>query len=194
MNKIQLVFALPLRKSSTMKHLPFLETERLILRPIALDDAVEFFEMDSQPEVHTYLQEAPLESIDEAINLINNLHLQYNKFGIGRIAIIDKSTYEFIGWTGFKYIPAGEAINNQQDYLDFGYRLRKQSWGKGYATEAALACMNFFHEKLADFKINAITHIDNQVSKHILEKVGFEVKETFNLSPSNVQCYWYELK
>ena len=177
-----------------MKHLPFLETERLILRPITLDDVVEFYEMDSQPEVHQYLRDEPLESIDEAINLINSLHVQYNKFGIGRIAVIDKSTYEFIGWTGFKYIPSETPINNQSDYLDFGYRLRKESWGKGYATEAAMACMKFFNEKLSEFKINAITDVENEVSRHILEKLGFEIQETFEFSPSKAKCYWYKLK
>lgn len=177
-----------------MKHLPFLETERLILRPITLEDTAEYYEMDSQPEVHTFLRDKPLESLDDAINLINSLHVQYNKFGIGRIAVIDKETYEFIGWTGFKYIPEEDAINNQYDYLDFGYRLRKESWGKGYATEAAEACLEFFKEKLNDFKINAITHVDNQVSKHILEKVGFTITDTFHLDYANIDCYWYELK
>jgi len=177
-----------------MKYLPFLETEHLILRPITLEDAVEFYEMDSQPEVHTYLQEAPLETIDEAINLINHLHHQYHQYGIGRVAVIDKSTYEFIGWTGFKYIPKNEPINQQSDYLDFGYRLRKESWGKGYATEAAQACLQYFHEKLYDFKIHALTHVDNNASRHILEKIGFEIEETFELHPSQTKCYWYKLK
>lgn len=176
-----------------MKHLPFIETERLILRPITLSDAAEYYEMDSQPEVHLFLHDEPLQSVDDAINLINNLHLQYHRFGIGRIAIIDKATYEFIGWTGFKYIDEQHAINHHYDYLDFGYRLRKESWGKGFATEAAKACMDFFNDKLNQFNINAITHVDNQVSKHILEKVGFTVKETFHLDDSSIEYYWYAL-
>lgn len=39
-----------------MNYLPTLETERLIIRPITMDDLQDFYEMDSQPEVHTFLR------------------------------------------------------------------------------------------------------------------------------------------
>ncbi len=43
-----------------MKYLPTLDTERLIIRPITIDDVDDFFEMDSQPEVHTFLRGQPI--------------------------------------------------------------------------------------------------------------------------------------
>jgi len=175
-----------------MKHLPFLETERLILRPITLEDTFEFYEMDSQPEVHTYLRDLPLKTIEEALNLINGLRVQYNKYGIGRVAVIDKSTFRFIGWTGFKYIL--DSYNNHTNYLDFGYRLRKEAWDKGFATEAAMACIEYYKEALTHFKIHAMTHHENKASKHVLEKVGFQVTEEFIPDNSKIKCYWYDLK
>ena len=50
-----------------MKYLPTLETERLIIRPITMDDLQDFYEMDSQPEVHTFLKNQPIKTIKNAI-------------------------------------------------------------------------------------------------------------------------------
>lgn len=175
-----------------MKYLPFLETERLIIRPITLDDTMEFFEMRSQPEVHTYLRDKTLNTIDEALNLLNSIRLQYQKFGIGRVAVIEKSTFRFIGWTGFKFIV--DTYNNHSKYLDFGYRLKKEAWDKGYATEAANTCMKYYYEALKHFNMHAMTHEKNEASKKVLEKVGFEISDEFILKDTNTKCLWYDLK
>ncbi len=177
-----------------MKYLPTLETERLIIRPITLDDLQDFYEMDSQPEVHIYLKNQPIKTIDETKVNIDNLLLKYETLGISRLAVIEKESGKMIGWTGFKYIEEKEAINNRFDFLDFGYRYRKETWGKGYATEAAKACIDFYRENMTELKLNAITHVDNAASRNVLEKVGFRVTETFHFEVWNLDCYWYEFK
>ena len=177
-----------------MKYLPTLETERLIIRPITLDDLQDFYEMDSQPEVHIYLKNQPIKTIDETKVNIDILLLKYETLGISRLAVIEKESGKMIGWTGFKYIEEKEAINNRFDFLDFGYRYRKETWGKGYATEAAKACIDFYRENMTELKLNAITHVDNAASRNVLEKVGFRVTETFHFEVWNLDCYWYEFK
>ncbi len=177
-----------------MKYLPTLETERLIIRPITLDDLQDFYEMDSQPEVHIYLKNQPIKTIDETKVNIDNLLLKYETLGISRLAVIEKESGKMLGWTGFKYIEEKEAINNRFDFLDFGYRYRKETWGKGYATEAAKACIDFYRENMTELKLNAITHVDNAASRNVLEKVGFRVTETFHFEVWNLDCYWYEFK
>ncbi|WP_313374625.1 GNAT family N-acetyltransferase [Chishuiella sp.] len=177
-----------------MNYTPVLETDRLIIRPITIDDLQAYYEMDSQPEVHTFLRAAPLQSLDETKDVINALLEQYEKFGVARVAVIEKETNQFIGWTGFKFIEEKEAIDNKFDYLDFGYRFRKEAWGKGYATEAAKACMDYYKNNMTHFKLNAITHVDNSASRHVLEKIGFEVTHSFPLVNWGIECYWYELK
>ena len=177
-----------------MKYLPTLETERLIIRPITLDDLQDFYEMDSQPEVHIYLKNQPIKTIDETKVNIDNLLLKYETLGISRLAVIEKESGKMIGWTGFKYIEEKDAINNRFDFLDFGYRYRKETWGKGYATEAAKACIDFYRENMTELKLNAITHVDNAASRNVLEKVGFRVTETFHFEVWNLDCYWYEFK
>lgn len=173
-----------------MKYVPTLETERLIIRPITLDDVEEFYAMDSQPEVHLYLNRSPLKSNEEAKDYIKGLLQQYETHGIGRVAVIEKATNQLIGWTGFKFIEA--PMNDRINFLDFGYRYRKESWGKGYATEAALACIAFYYKNLTHIPLHASTHVDNQASRKVLEKVGFKITDTFKFTIWDIDCYWYE--
>ena len=177
-----------------MKYLPILETERLIIRPISMGDLDGLFEMDSQPEVHIYLKNEPIKTIDQTKKIIEDLVIQYEKLGHGRLAVIEKESGNFIGWTGFKYIEEKDKINNKIDFLDFGYRYKKEVWGKGYATEAAKACIDFYNQNMKEIKLNALTHIDNIASRKVLEKVGFQVTETFHFDLWNLDCYWYEFK
>lgn len=174
-----------------MKYLPILETERLIIRPITLDDLQGFYEMDSQPEVHTYLKKEPATAIEDTKLVIEDLLNQYQQHGTARVAVVEKSTNQFIGWTGFKFMD--EETNGKIYFLDFGYRFRKETWGKGYATEAALACMDFYHQHLSHFQLHAMTDIDNKASRNVLEKAGFKVTDTFHLTVWGIDCYWYDL-
>ena len=79
------------------------ETKRLIVRDLEELDSKGIFELDSDPEVHKYLGNKPIKTIREAEEVVNSIRKQYDKNGIGRWAIIDKSSEEFIGWTGLKY-------------------------------------------------------------------------------------------
>jgi RimJ/RimL family protein N-acetyltransferase len=75
----------------------FVETERLILREMLPEDEKGMFELDSDPEVHRYLGNNPVKSIDQVRNIINSVRLQYKENGIGRWAVIEKASNEFIG-------------------------------------------------------------------------------------------------
>ena len=112
-----------------------IETDRLILRELTADDASGMFEMDSNPEVHRYLGNKPVTSIEQSIRDIEFVRRQYRENGIGRWAVILKSTGQFIGWSGLKLIT--EPVNGQTNYYDVGYRFIKKHWGNGYATESA---------------------------------------------------------
>src|ERR1700690_3639961 len=106
------------------------ETPRLFLRHFTEEDAPLIYQLNSDPEIVKYVHEPVLDNEDQAKEiLINNILPQY-KLNLGRWAIHTKSDYEFIGWCGLKYI-------KETEKTDFGYRLLKTAWGKGYATEAA---------------------------------------------------------
>ena len=127
----------------------YLETKRLILREIQKTDIDGFFKLDSNKKVHQYLGNNPIKTIKQAEENIEFIHQQYKELGIGRFACIEKSTGKFIGWSGL-LLNTGEKekLNNHQNFIDIGYRLIPEFWGKGYASESAFACLDFGFKKM----------------------------------------------
>ena len=105
-----------------------IETERLYFRKFTAADDVNIFELDADPEVHEYLGKKPIQSLSEAQAVISFIIKQYVDNGIGRLAIIEKETGNFIGWGGFKLIT--EPTNQHLNYHDLGYRFIKKILGK----------------------------------------------------------------
>jgi ribosomal-protein-alanine N-acetyltransferase len=155
----------------------YLETERLIIREIITDDVDGMFELDSNSEVHKYLGNQPLKTQEESLAMIEFIRQQYVDFGIARWAMIEKATGNFMGWTGFKFI--NEVVNGHINYYDLGYRMIPQYWNKGYATEAAKACLEFNATQLKLKPVYAIADDGNSASKNVLVKAGFIPAETF---------------
>lgn len=166
-----------------------IETKRLILRPITSADAQDFFELDSNPKVHVFLGKKPVKTIRESEAMIANIIEQYKNNGVGRIAMIEKTTNEFIGWAGLKY---EQNLRKEFNYYDLGYRLKEQFWGKGYATEAAFATLNYGFNDLKLKEIGAAADINHIASNTILKKIGMKSSETFKYEGDT--CNWYTLK
>lgn len=166
------------------------ETERLILREIEFTDENDLFEMDSDPEVHLYIENNPVKSIDEIKKVIELLKKQYQENGIARWAVVLKKTNECIGWAGLKYFKT--PLNNHSNFYELGYRFKKKHWQKGFATESSKAILDFGFKNLNIDKIFAITHPDNLNSKKVLSKLGFDYIETFDYDGDLTD--WFELK
>lgn len=167
----------------------YIETERLIIRALLPTDIEGIFALDSDPEVHQYLGNQPVQTKEQAAEVLAFIRQQYVTNGIARWAIIDKETQDFIGWTGFKYIT--DVTNSHQNYYDLGYRLRKKYWGKGIATESAIACLDYGFNQL-DFKeVFAMADCANVGSNTILTKLGFTRKEAFDFE--GTLHNWYHL-
>lgn len=167
----------------------FVETKRLILREILPTDIDGLFELDSDPDVHTYLGNKPIKDKKEIVEIINFIRQQYKDNGIGRWAIIDKKTNSFIGWTGLKLVT--ELTNNHQNYYELGYRLIKKYWGQGIATETAFASLEFAFNKLKTEEVYAIADCKNDGSNRILQKVGLQFIETFDFK--GIKHNWYKI-
>lgn len=164
-----------------------IETERFLLRDVELTDVEGIFQLDSDPEVHQFLGKKPIKTLDEALEVVKYIRGQYEKNKIGRWAIIDKENNDFIGWTGLKY----EENVKEFGYYDLGYRLRKEYWGQGIASETALLCLNYGFEQLKLGKIVGAADVDNLASNKILSKVGLKFIETFEYDGKLHN--WYEL-
>lgn len=168
----------------------FAETERLILRELEYMDENDLFVMDSDPEVHLYIENNPVKSIDEVTKVIEMLKKQYQENGIARWAVVDKSTNECVGWSGLKYF--NQTLNNHNNFYELGYRFKKKHWGKGFATESSTAILDYGFKNLNTDTIYAITDPKNENSKKVLTKLGFDFKETFDYEGDPTD--WFELK
>jgi len=166
-----------------------LETDRLLLREFQLSDAAAFFAMDSNPKVHQYLWNKPVQKIEETYEIIDFVQKQYLDNGIGRFAIILKETNEFIGWAGLKYNT--EPVNNKTNFYDIGYRLDEKFWGKGYASEASMAWLNYAFETMNLKTLEAAAHTENVASNRILQKMGMQMTEQY--LEDGISWNWYTL-
>lgn len=142
-----------------------LETERLILRNFSLDDAALIYELNKDPDVTRYTGD-PVTSIEQAEKILRETILpQYTNYNHGRWVVLVKPGLEFIGWCGLKARP-------ERNEIDLGYRFLKKSWGKGYATEAAIACLEYGFKSLGMKRIVGRAMPDNIASLKVLEKCG----------------------
>jgi len=168
----------------------FFETERLILREILPTDIEGMYELDSDPDVHRYLGNNPVSDKGQTSEIIDSIRQQYIDNGIGRWAIIDKETNDFVGWSGLKYIT--EEINGHHHFYDLGYRLVKRYWGKGIATEAAISSLQYGFKMLDIREVFAMVNCENEESNKILTKVGFTFVNVFELD--DIRCNWYKME
>nr|WP_294779839.1 GNAT family N-acetyltransferase [uncultured Flavobacterium sp.] len=167
-----------------------IETERLVLRPFELSDAEGMFELDSNPNVHLFVGNRPVKHIEESVEYIKIVQKQYETVGIGRWAVVLKETNEFIGWSGIKYIT--DEINKHKDFYELGYRFIEKHWGKGYATEAGKAFVDFAFNEMKVEALYAYADAGNEGSRKILEKLGFHFVNSFEYN-EEIEV-WYELK
>ncbi|RXM46736.1 GNAT family N-acetyltransferase [Flavobacterium sp. YO64] len=167
-----------------------IETERLLLREVIVSDVDGMFELDSNPNVHIYIGKKPVTTIEQSAAYIENLQQQYKDFGTGRWAVILKETNEFLGWSGIKFIT--DEINNHKNFYEIGYRFIEKHWGKGYATEAGKAFIEYAFDNLKVDAVYAYADAGNDNSRKILEKLGLRYVNSFEYQEELE--VWYELK
>lgn len=144
-----------------------LETERLVFREWTLDDTPALFEICSDADVMRYIGTGkPYTTPDEAEKFLQWAVAYQKENGFCRWALIEKASGKIMGSCGFAY-PHG------MPEPELGYLFHRAFWGKGFATEAARACLNYGFEKLGFREIIAITDLENTASQRVLEKIGF---------------------
>lgn len=168
-----------------------IETKHLILRHLSLSDVHGIFELDSNPTVHKYLGNKPIATIEEAEKNIKSNIRQHKERGIARWAAIEKSSGDFIGWSGLR-LNNDLTYNNTTNFYDIGYRFIPRYWGKGYATESSIIALDYFFNTMKKGLLIGIAEVENIASNRVLEKIGLQFKEDFLID--GVIANWYELK
>jgi ribosomal-protein-alanine N-acetyltransferase len=153
--------------SSHTHYVPEIETERLQLRPLGVGDLDAWHrQIFSDPRVTRYLpvrEPIPREAAVE--RLVSHVE-SWQTRGFGVWAVLEKASKQLLGHSGFVTPEAA-------DRIELIYALGQDWWGKGFATEAAAACLRHGFEVLDFKKIAALSFPENEPSIHVMLKLGF---------------------
>lgn len=142
-----------------------LDLPNLLLRPLSMEDLPDYHEYSSDPETLKYDYPAH-ENIEESRVMLIKWHLSNPA---GRYGIFLKSEDKIIGNINFS------PIDNE---FFIGFTINKKYWRKGYGTEALTALANLAFQKTEIKQIMAEINTENQASKALLRKVGFQLKKS----------------
>jgi RimJ/RimL family protein N-acetyltransferase len=145
-----------------------IETDRLIIRPFKIDDAYEAQKWFHDVDVMRWIPNGPDKSFTQTKNRIQKYIDHYLIYGFSKFIIIDKNSNQPIGDAGLMKLDGTE-------FIELGYRLKKEYWGMGIATETASNIIKnaFQVDKLEN--IHAIIEPENIFSIHIItNKLNFE--------------------
>ncbi len=156
-----------------------LESERLLLRPLAETDLDIAFEIFTDPAAMQYVGETY--SRDRVVEELPTAMRRGGGGCIGIWCVIDRVTQEKIGTALLLPLPVEEKDTNwdlvagddlPDGEIEIGYLFKTSAWGKGYATEACKRLLQFAFEDTGLQEVVAVTHPDNTVSQKVLRKSG----------------------
>jgi len=152
---------------STSSPFPILETTRLVLRQLTVDDSENWFKNLSDDEVAVLIGMEPLENVEDSKSIINSFIDRYEKKNGMAWAIILKENESFIGTCSY------EKIDSHNLSGEIGYDLLKKYWGHGFMAEALIAIIDYGFESLRLNRIEAHTAAINLASRNLLRRLGF---------------------
>nr|WP_308194359.1 GNAT family N-acetyltransferase [Microbacterium sufflavum] len=139
-------------------------TERLVFREMIDDDLDDLAALLGDPAVMTYYP-APKTRAESAAWIVR-MRERYAQDGHG-LWTLETHDGAFVGDCGLTW-----QSSNGQPVLEVGYHVRAELQGRGYATEAARACVELVGRELAPTLLTAIIHPDNTASRRVAEKLG----------------------
>lgn len=146
-----------------------LETERLLLRGWRDDDLDALAAMNADPEVMRYISDGSVRDREQSAAALRKAQENWEAHGYGLFAVEVLRSGELAGWAGFA-VP--EFLPEVLPAMEIGWRLSRQCWGRGYASEAAAAALGFGFETIDTDRFLSIRHVDNARSARVMEKIG----------------------
>ena len=147
---------------------PFLQTKRLLLRPLTMDDLEFVFQHFGHPLVYQYmLDEDPVTDVSQAQEIIQ-FYLDAEDKPYNRWGIAQQSNGQLIGTCGF------HKWNKRSFRAEIGYDLHPDFWGQGYMTEVLHTVIPHGFEQMELHRIEALIYVENNRSTQLLKKLGFK--------------------
>jgi RimJ/RimL family protein N-acetyltransferase len=154
------------RRRAPVLPAPWLQTLRLDLREFVAADQPDLVRLDTDPRVMRYIGNGSASRPAEVAAMLRRI-LRYPRLypDLGLWRATRRDSGAFVGWFSLKY--AGKSAD-----IEVGYRLLRDAWGFGFATEGAQALVDYGFDDLDLDRIIGVTHKDNVASQRVLLKCG----------------------
>ena len=164
-----------------------LRTPRLVLRPWQEADRNDFAALNADPEVARDLG-GPL-SRSESDAKFDRYVATFAQHGFARLAIED-SEGRFVGYAG---VMPSSPDHTLRPHVEIGWRLARQAWSKGYATEAARAALGDFFARTGFAEVLSYTSADNVRSQAVMKRLGLRRERSLDFSGDYGGRIWHGL-
>ena len=169
-----------------------LETTRLYLTVPQTSDLADLIALRTDPEVMRCIGgfgqafgSGQIQSIDEITEQLSLAQDYFDTHGLGFFCAFKKNNHDFIGQAGLFHWQ----FNTNQPQIELAYRLHQQYWGKGYATELAIALIDWGFKQRQLNRIIAPVHPGNTRSIRVLEKAGMQYQGPIHHKGHDLPCY-----
>ena len=164
--------------------IPTLTTDRLILRGFTHQDVDALHDVLSERDVHRYFPRTDPPTREQVEKVIADQLAHWEKHQCGWWAVLLRENGKLIGWCGLQFLP-------EFDEIEVAYLVGKPYWGKGLATEAARAAVQFGFQSLGLERIVALASVENGASQRVIQKLGMSLVEQLNIW--GMDCYRYSM-
>ena len=157
-----------------------MSTKRIHLRRLDPDDSRLLYLLNNDEGVMTYLDHEPpsIEEVNLEVHRIIDFYSRWPRFGRW---IAEGPNGDFLGWFSLAGLE-----QDMPTTLELGYRLRRQYWGMGLATEGTILLLEYaFSHNPGVERVIGTTMFVNDRSRHVMEKCGMRYAKTFHLSFEN---------
>ncbi len=151
-----------------------IESERFFMRPVTFDDLEALVALNSDPEVMRYINQGQGWPREKTVERLQHYLTHWRQHGFGVWVLERKTDSAFLGYCGLMYL-------EDTPEVEVGFRVPRECWGKGTATEAAKAALGFGFRQLGLTRIVAVVDPDNLASQRVIEKLGLRYeREAFH--------------
>lgn len=159
-------------------------TNRLILRPLRREDFEPYARIMGAREVGYWFPKGDGYTREESEKSLNAILKHWDKHDFGIWGIVDKANGALIGRCGLNMI-------DETSEVEVDFVLAPNSWGRGYATEAAKAALAYGFQKLKLQNIIGLAKPENTASRRVIEKIGMQFKR--NTEYWGITCAYYAI-
>ncbi len=164
---------------------PVMETKRLVLRPVCMDDAQDLFAYAGNPNVARFVTWDTHQTIEDSKLYLRRAIAGYHKYAVTPLAITVRGEDKMLGTVG-----TWQCGDVSQRCMELGYALAESHWGKGIVAEASVAVCDYIFKNYFIERIQARCITENKASAKVMEKIGMKYEGTLHHSFYGKNKFW----